>query len=66
MSHIDSILYALQAGEITCSRAKECLEAVEAGTFTLDWLPKAEAYFGDELPIDVCKRLQRIVDAIYL
>lgn len=53
------ILHSLQDGEITCSRARECIEAVQHGSFTPDWLPKSEAYFGDdESPIEIVKAMR--------
>ena len=59
------ICQALQDGEITVSRAMECIEAVEAQTYTDDWLPQFQAFFGDELPIDAVKAAQdRIFDML--
>lgn len=55
-SHLTMILRSLQDGEITVSRAKECIEAGD--NFQPDWLPPSVCYFGEELPIDVCKRLK--------
>jgi len=53
------ILAAVQEGECTKRRALECVEAALAGTFTDDWLPAPEGYFGeDEVPIEVVKALR--------
>ena len=55
-SYLTMILQSVQDGEITVSRARECIEA--GGNFKPHWLPAPVGYFGDELPIDVCKRLK--------
>lgn len=59
------VCQALQDGEITVSRAMECIEGIEAQTYTDDWLPKFQAFFGEELPIDAVKSAQnRIFDML--
>lgn len=53
------ILRTLQEGEISTSRAMECLAGVAAGTFTYDWLPPVTAVFGmDDIPADVVRALR--------
>lgn len=59
--NMQHICQALQDGEITVSRAMECIEAVEAQTYTDDWLPQFHAFFGDELPIDAVKAAQDLL-----
>lgn len=57
------IIASVQDGEITVSRALECIEALEAGTYTDDWLPPSQGYFGeDEIPIEVVKQLRAEIE----
>lgn len=63
-SVVRNILRTLQEGEISVSRAVECLEAVEAGTFNeATWLPPVSCVFGeDDIPADVVRRLRSGMD----
>lgn len=65
------VLAAVQDFDISISRAIECLEGIEAGTYTDDWLPERKDLFGlDDIPVDLyvaqqaeINRLRTIEDA---